>query len=97
MTRAATRPTNGLAGDPFNYIRNSVKVVMDAYDGDMSFYVSDQTDPIIKAWEGVFPNLFKPMSDMPADLKGDATATRATCATRRTCSTPRRRSSPSTT
>ena len=65
--------TNGLAGKPFNYIRNSVKVVMDAYDGTMSFYVSDPTDPIIKAWSGVFPNLFKPIDQMPADIRGDAT------------------------
>jgi len=65
--------TNGLAGKPFNYIRNSVKVVMDAYDGTMSFYVSDPTDPIIKAWSGVFPSLFKPISEMPADIRGDAT------------------------
>jgi hypothetical protein len=63
---------NGLAGDPFNYIRNSVKIVMDAYSGDMTFYVTDQSDPIIKAWEGVFPGLFKQLSDMPVDLKGDA-------------------------
>ena len=61
--------TNGLAGDPFNYIRNSVKVVMDAYDGTMSFYVSDPTDPMIQAWQGVFPGVFKPMADMPSDLK----------------------------
>jgi hypothetical protein len=60
---------NGLAGDPFNYVRNSVKVVMDAYDGTMSFYVSDPTDPIIQAWAGVFPGVFKPMAEMPSDLK----------------------------
>jgi uncharacterized membrane protein (UPF0182 family) len=59
---------NGLAGDPFNYIRNSVKVVMDAYDGTMSFYVSDPTDPIIQAWQGVFPGVFKPLAAMPSDL-----------------------------
>jgi hypothetical protein len=64
---------NGLAGDPFNYIRNSVKVVMDAYDGTMSFYVAIPNDPIIQAWEGVFPGLFKPISEMPADIRGDAT------------------------
>ncbi len=63
---------NGLAGDPFNYVRNSVKVVMNAYDGTMSFYVADPTDPIIQAWEGVFPGMFKPLSDMPADIRGDA-------------------------
>ncbi len=64
---------SGLAGEPFNYVRNSVKVVMDAYAGTMSFYVADSTDPIIKAWSGVFPNLFKPISQMPADIRGDAT------------------------
>ena len=66
--------TNGLAGKPFNYIRNSVKVVMDAYDGAMNFYVADPNDPIIKAWSGVFPSLFKPIDQMPADIRGDATA-----------------------
>ncbi|MGA2512350.1 MAG: UPF0182 family protein [Candidatus Limnocylindrales bacterium] len=64
---------SGLAGDPFNYVRNSVKIVMDAYDGTMSFYVADPNDPIIQAWQGVFPSLFKPMSDMPVDIRGDAT------------------------
>jgi uncharacterized protein len=61
---------SGLAYDSFNYIRNSVKIVMDAYDGTMSFYVSDPTDPIIRAYEGVFPGLFKPFSDFPEQLRG---------------------------
>jgi uncharacterized membrane protein (UPF0182 family) len=61
--------STGLAGDPFNYVRNSVKVVMNAYDGSMTFYVSDPKDPIIQAWEGVFPGAFKPLSDMPVDLQ----------------------------
>ena len=65
--------SSGLAGDPFNYVRNSVKVVMDAYDGTMSFYVADAKDPIIQAWQGVFPGLFKPISDMPVEIRGDAT------------------------
>jgi uncharacterized protein len=60
---------SGLSGDPFNYIRNSVKVVMDAYDGTMSFYVADPNDPIINAWQGVFPTVFHPLSQMPADLE----------------------------
>jgi uncharacterized membrane protein (UPF0182 family) len=64
---------NGLAGDPFNYIRNSVKVVMDAYDGTTSFYVANPSDPLIQAWQGVFPGLFKPMAEMPTDIRGDAT------------------------
>jgi uncharacterized membrane protein (UPF0182 family) len=52
-----------------NYIRNSVKVVMDAYSGDMNFYVVDPTDPIVNAYRGIFPNLFKDASQMPADLR----------------------------
>jgi uncharacterized membrane protein (UPF0182 family) len=62
-----TTPT-GLGDQAFNYIRNSVKIVMDAYDGSMTFYVSDDADPIIRAWEGVFPSLFHPLSELPADL-----------------------------
>jgi uncharacterized membrane protein (UPF0182 family) len=58
----------GLGDQPFNYIRNSVKIVMDAYDGTMTFYVADDADPIIRAWEGVFPTLFHPISELPADL-----------------------------
>ena len=58
----------GLGDEPFDYIRNSVKVVMDAYDGTTTFYVADPRDPLIRAWEGVFPSLFKPLSDLPADL-----------------------------
>jgi uncharacterized membrane protein (UPF0182 family) len=65
--------TNGLAGDPFNYVRNSVKVVMDAYDGTITFYIADTKDPIIKAWQGVFPGMFKPISEMQVDVRGDAT------------------------
>ncbi|MBM4407861.1 MAG: UPF0182 family protein [Chloroflexi bacterium] len=60
--------TTGLSGAPFNYIRNSVKVVMDAYDGTMNFYVADPNDPILRAYTGVFPGLFRPMADVPADL-----------------------------
>jgi uncharacterized membrane protein (UPF0182 family) len=58
----------GLGNDAFNYIRNSVKIVMNAYDGSMTFYVADQSDPLIRAWEGVFPTLFRPLSELPSDL-----------------------------
>ena len=58
----------GLQNDDFDYIRNSVKITVDAYDGTMHFYVSDPTDPIIRAYQGVFPSLFEPLSAMPADL-----------------------------
>jgi uncharacterized protein len=61
--------TTGLGNDDINYIRNSVKIVMSAYDGSMTFYVSDPSDPLIRAWQGVFPTLFHPMSEFPADLR----------------------------
>ncbi len=60
---------SGLAGITFNYLRNSVKIVMDAYDGTMTFYVADPADPLIRAWQGVFPTLFRPMSELPAGLR----------------------------
>jgi uncharacterized membrane protein (UPF0182 family) len=52
-----------------NYIRNSVKVVVDAYHGTVSLYLSDPEDPIIRAYAKIFPNLFKPLDEMPEDLK----------------------------
>jgi uncharacterized protein len=52
----------------FNYLRNSVKVVVDAYDGQVDFYIADETDPIIRTWDKIFPQLFKPLSAMPVDL-----------------------------
>ncbi len=60
---------SGLADQSFNYIRNSVKIVQDAYDGTLTFYVADPTDPIIRAYEGVFPEMFHPLTEMPADLQ----------------------------
>ncbi len=53
----------------FNYIRNSVKIVVDAYQGDVQFYVADPDDPLIQSWEKVFPNLFQSLNDMPMTLK----------------------------
>ncbi|MDP2644471.1 MAG: UPF0182 family protein [Desulfobacterales bacterium] len=52
-----------------NYIRNSVKVTVDAYNGDVSFYVVDEKDPVVKTYAKIFPDLFKPLEQMPADLK----------------------------
>jgi len=43
-----------------------VKVVIDAYNGDVSYYVIDPSDPMIRTYEKIFPTLFKPISDMPA-------------------------------
>jgi uncharacterized protein len=55
--------------DQINYIRNSVKAVIDAYTGRTTFYVADPEDPIIQTWQRIFPALFQPMSAMPADLR----------------------------
>jgi uncharacterized membrane protein (UPF0182 family) len=52
-----------------NYIRNSVKTVVDAYNGSMRFYVSDPTDPIIKCYQKIFPDMFQPLTSMPEDLQ----------------------------
>ena len=52
-----------------NYIRNSVKAVVNAYDGSTSFYVFDTEDPVIAAYRAIFPTLFKDASAMPADLR----------------------------
>jgi hypothetical protein len=52
----------------FNYIRNSVKVVVDAYDGDVDFYMADPTDPIIKAYNNAYPGVFKKLESMPDEL-----------------------------
>ena len=52
-----------------NYIRNSVKVVIDAYDGSVAYYMIDEKDPMLKTYSKVFPDLFRPFDEMPADLK----------------------------
>ena len=52
-----------------NYVRNSVKAVVDAYDGTVTFYVFDGADPILSAWRGIFPGLFEDASQMPDWLR----------------------------
>ena len=54
--------------DEFNYIRNSVKVVIDAYNGSVDFYIADPQDPIITSLATIFPGLFKPLDAMPPAL-----------------------------
>ena len=58
-----------VAGNSVNYIRNSVKVVIDAYNGTAGFYVFDDQDPILAAYRRIFPTLFQAASNMPADLR----------------------------
>ena len=52
-----------------NYIRNSVKAVVDAYNGTVDFYMSDPDDPIVQSYQKIFPQLFKPLEKMPEDLR----------------------------
>ena len=63
--------TNGTTGIPAgsNYVRNSVKVVIDAFNGTVDLYIVDESDPIIRVWQNIFPDLFKPESEFPADLR----------------------------
>ncbi len=61
--------TSDLAVAGANYIRNSVKVVVDAYDGDVALYVMPTGDPIVEAWKSAFPDLFTDFSEMPEDLR----------------------------
>ncbi|MBU1428622.1 UPF0182 family protein, partial [bacterium] len=58
-----------ITGGYFNYIRNSVKVVIDAYNGTMDFYIVDQKDPLVKVYQNIFPQLFKNFDQMPENLK----------------------------
>lgn len=58
---------SGLPND-FNYIRNSVKATVDAYDGTITFYVFDDTDPMVRAYQRIFPDLFTSRDQMPAEL-----------------------------
>ena len=64
-----TLDKSNLGTAPFDYIRNSVKITVDAYDGTMHFYISDPNDPIIRDYAAIFPGVFEPLSAMPADLR----------------------------
>ncbi|MEN8114121.1 MAG: UPF0182 family protein, partial [Actinomycetota bacterium] len=67
---ASTARLNAAPGLPggFNYIRNSVKAVVDAYDGTVDLYVIDPDDPVIRANEAIFPGVFRPKEDLPQDI-----------------------------
>ena len=62
-------PYSQLVNGEVNYIRNSVKVTIDAYNGTILFYVADSSDPIIQTYQKIFPDVFLPLSDMPTDLR----------------------------
>ena len=69
MSEATTGQANLLgAPEESNYVRNSVKAVVDAYDGSVKLYEWDEQDPLLDAWESVFPGTVTPMSEMSTDL-----------------------------
>jgi hypothetical protein len=62
-------PYSDPANNDFNYIRNSVKVIVDAYNGKIHFYVADAQDPIINTWGKIFPGMFQPLDQLPTTLR----------------------------
>ena len=60
---------SGLVNASFNYVRNSVKVVVNAYTGNMTFYATTKNEPILNTWESIFPGMFKPLSAMDDVLR----------------------------
>lgn len=68
-TASERYPYSDPGNHEFNYIRNSVKVVIDAYNGSVDFYVAYPSDPIINSWMAIFPGLFKPLDKMPPALR----------------------------
>lgn len=66
---ASTRfPFSTPMGNGLNYIRNAAKIVIDAYDGTVDFYIADSDDPIIQTYTEIFPDLFHPFSEFPEEL-----------------------------
>ena len=61
--------TQRLVNDKVGYIRNSVKATVDAYDGTVDLYEFDKNDPVLKAWEGVFPDVVKPEAEISDELR----------------------------
>ena len=68
-TTADNYPLSAPVDEGFNYIRNAVKVVVDAYNGKAVYYVADTEDPVIDAYRRAYPGLFKPLTAMPAELR----------------------------
>jgi len=64
-----SQPYPAEPGRRINYIRNSVKITVDAYDGSTTFYVADPSDPLLQTYAAIFPDLFVPIENMPADLR----------------------------
>lgn len=60
-----SEPVTGFDQKPVNYVRNSVKVVIDAYHGDVTFYAWDESDPLLRTYRRIFPSLFRPRGEIP--------------------------------
>jgi uncharacterized membrane protein (UPF0182 family) len=68
-TSSENYPYSQRVQDGTNYMRNSVKVVIDAYDGTIDAYLADAADPIVQTYAAIFPGIFKPLSAMAADVR----------------------------
>lgn len=68
-TTSSTYPYSQPAANGITYMRNSVKVVIDAYDGTVDAYIAVASDPVIQTYSRIFPGIFKPLSALPADLR----------------------------
>ena len=68
-TSTTRYPYSYRTADGTSYLRNSVKLVIDAYHGTMTPYVADASDPIIRTWAKIYPGVFQPLDRMPADLR----------------------------
>lgn len=68
-TRSDRYPYSMQTGDFGNYVRNSVKLVLDSYNGTVDMYVADPDDPLIQVYQRIFPGVFQPLAAMPADLR----------------------------
>lgn len=68
-TTTTRYPYAARLSDGTSYMRNSVKVVLDAYHGTMAAYVSDPNDPLIQTWARIFPGIFQPLESMPPDMR----------------------------
>lgn len=68
-TTSQDYPYSAPYDNQYNYIRNSVKVVVDAYNGTTDFYTSDEEDPVLKIYRDIFPDMFKPMDELSKGLR----------------------------
>ena len=68
-TESDADPYAQRTADGTNYMRNSVKVVIDAYDGTVDAYIADANDPVVKTYARIFPGIFKPLTAMPPDVR----------------------------